>query len=391
VGLPLSYNLRNFRVRWPLTLLAVFSIALVVAVCTVLLAMSEGFTMALRSTGNPGNAIIVMRGSGGEAMSSVPLEHRQRILDKDGLARGPDGRVLASWEWLISISQPRKSDGRRTNVTLRAVPPQAFEVRGGIRLAAGRPFTPGLPEVIVGRRILQRLRGLALGGMLRCARKEMKVVGVFESSGAAFESEIWGDYDAMTALFRRGAGSNSLVVRMKDPAAIPDLDRWIRAQPDMQLQAVPETQYYEEQAGPVAHALKLLAALVALVMGVGAVFGTMNTMYGIVAARTREIATLRAVGFSRRDILVAFVVESVILAVTGGGLGCLVAFAAHGYTTGTANLQTLSELAFAFRITPMIVASTLSFAVVVGILGGLLPALQAARVPIAAALRDVRT
>jgi putative ABC transport system permease protein len=388
VPLPLSYNVRNVRVRWRLAVLAVSGIALVVAVFAVLMSMSEGFLTALRSTGRPDNAIVVHRGTASELTSEVRLEQRKTILNDDRLARGPDGQALASWESVTVISLPRKTDGRRTNVTLRAVPPQAFDVRSGIRITAGRRFTPGLDEVIVGRRIMDRVDGIALGGTLTHRRKQFTVVGVFESDGAAFESEVWGDFATLGSLFHRGAGSNSLVVRVKDPAQIPALDRWIRSQPGMQLQALPERRYYENQAGHVTTALKALAGLVAVVMGAGAVFGAMNTMYAIVAARTREIGTLRALGFSRRAILLSFVVESAVLALIGGGFGCLLALTAHGYSTGVANLQSFSEVAYAFRITPAIVGSSLAFALVMGVAGGLLPSVRAARMPIAGAVRE---
>ena len=386
--LPLSYNVRSVRSRWRLTLLAVLGIALVVAVFTVLLAMSEGFATALRSTGRTDNAMIVLRGSNSELGSQVRLDHRKMILDNDLLFRRPDGQALASWEWVVILALPRKSDGRRTNVTLRAVPPQAFEVRGGIRVTAGRRFTPGLDEVMVGRRIMDRVGGLELNGRLKYQHKRLVIVGVFESDGTAFESEVWGDFDTLGALFERGVGSNSLVVRMKDPAQIPALDRWIRAQPGMPLRALSERKYYEDQAGPVAKVLKGLAAIVALVMGIGAVFGAMNTMYAIVAARTREIGTLRALGFSRVAVLLSFMLESAFLAIIGGVLGCLLAFPMHGFSTGTSNIQTFAEIAFAFRITPGIVAASLVFAGVMGVAGGLLPALRAARMPIAGALRQ---
>ena len=388
--LPLSYNLRNVRVRWRVTLLAVLGVTLVVAVFAGLLAMSEGFSTALRTTGRLDNAIIVQRGSTNERISDVPLADRNLILAHDLLARqaGTDGPVLASWDWLVSLRLPRKADGVATTVTLRGVTPEAFAVRGGVRLIEGRPFRPGLAEVIVGHRIRQRVAGLEPGGTLRYGRKEFAVVGVFTSEGAAFESEIWGDFGTVGDLFKLGAGSHSLVVRMKDPLQISALDRWIQSQPRMQLRAVSERQYYEEQAGPMATTLKSVAALVAFIMGVGAVFSTMNTMYGVVAARTREIGTLRALGFSRPAVLVSFVVESVLLSLLGGLLGCVLALSVHGYSMGTRNLQTLSEIAFAFRVTPTIVAVSLGFALVMGIVGGLLPALGAARLPIAAAVRE---
>jgi putative ABC transport system permease protein len=388
MAIPLYYNFRNVRVRWQVTLLAVSGIALVVAVFAVLMSMSEGFQAALKSTGRTDNAIIVQRGSASELTSSVPLADRNMIVVDDRVARDSQGRPLASWEWVVVIGLPRASDGQPANVTLRAVTPRAFEVRGGIRIVAGRSFTPGLDEVIVGRKLTKRIRGLELGKDVQYQQKRFRIVGLFESSGGAFESEIWGDFDTFGAIFQRGAGSNSLVVRMKDPAAIPELDRWIRAQPQMQLQAVQERKYYEEQAGPLARTLRGLASFVAVIMGIGAVFGAINTMYAIVAARTREIGTLRALGFSRRAILASFLVESVILAVVGGAIGCLLAFPMNGFSTGTGQTQSFSEIAFAFRITPGIVITGMVFAVLMGFLGGLLPALRGARLPITSALRE---
>jgi putative ABC transport system permease protein len=229
---------------------------------------------------------------------------------------------------------------------------------------------------------------MEVGGRVQYQQKSFDIVGIFESQGGAFESEIWGDFDTFGAIFQRGAGSNSLVVRMKDPAAIPELDRWIRDQPQMQLQALGEREYYEEQAGSLAMILRSLATFVAFVMGVGAVFGAMNTMYAIVAARTREIGTLRALGFSRRSILISFLIESVLLSFVGGVIGCLLAFPMNGFSTATGQTQSFSEIAFSFRITPEIIAIGLVFAVVMGIIGGLLPALRGARLPITTALRE---
>jgi putative ABC transport system permease protein len=289
---------------------------------------------------------------------------------------------------VVVISLPKATDGQPTNVTMRAVTPKAYEVRGGIEIAEGRRFTPGLDEVIVGKKLMTRIQGLHLGGTVQYQRKAFKIVGVFASQGGAFESEIWGDFDVFGAIFQRGAGSNSLVVRMKNPADIPALDHWIRSQPQMQLQAVEERKYYEDQAGPLSSILKRLAMIVSFIMGVGAVFGAMNTMYAIVAARTREIGTLRALGFSRRAILLSFVIESVFLALLGGAVGCALALPMNGFSTGTGQTQSFSEIAFAFRITPSIVAAGMGFAALMGLIGGLLPALRGARLPITSALRE---
>jgi putative ABC transport system permease protein len=388
MALPLSYNIRNVRVRWQVTLLAISGIALVVAVFSILLSMSSGFEAALRSTGRPDNAMIVQRGSASELTSGVGIDVRNTIIADDRIARRPDGTPLASWDWVVVMSLPKVNQGGPTNVTLRAVIPAAFEVREGIKIVEGRNFQEGLDEVIVGRKIAGRIEGLAVGKPLKYQTKTFNVVGIFESMGGAFESEIWGDYNVMGALFQRGSGSNSLTVRMKDASQIPGLDKWIRSQPNMQLQAVAETKYYDDQAGPLAAILKGLAGFVAFVMGVGAVFGAMNTMYAIVASRTREIGTLRALGFSRFSILSSFVLESMFLALLAGAIGCLLAMPMNGFSTGTAQTQSFSEVAFSFRLTPQIITSGMVFAGLMGLIGGLLPALRAARMPITRALRD---
>lgn len=389
MALPLSYNIQNVRARWQVTLLAVCGIALVVAVFAVLMSMSEGFRSALRATGRTDNAIIVQRGSASELTSAVPLADRNQIIADDRVARDAQGQPLASWEWVVVVGLPKISDGVPTNVTLRAVTPRAFDVRSGIEIVEGRNFTPALDEVIVGKGLVGRIEGMRVGGTVKYQQKQFRIVGIFESSGGSFESEIWGDFDVFGALFQRGAGSNSLVVRMNDPTEIPALDRWIRAQPQMQLQAVEERAYYEEQAGSLAGILRSLASFVAFVMGIGAVFGAMNTMYAIVAARTREIGTLRALGFSRRSIVGAFLIESLVLALAGGVLGCLLAFPMNGFSTGTGQTQSFSEIAFSFRITPDIVRGGILFALVMGVIGGLLPALRGARMTISSALREV--
>jgi putative ABC transport system permease protein len=387
MALPLSYNVRNVRNRWQVTLLAVSGIALVVAVFTVLMAMSEGFAIALRATGRAGNAMIFQRGSGSELSSWVPLDQRNMIAVRDEVARGADGQPLASPEDVVVTMKPKK-DGEPTNISVRGVTPRAFEVRSGIKIVQGRNFTPGLYEVIVGDKIANRVQGLDIGSSVRLQKHDWKVVGIFSSQGSAFESEIWGDAEVMGVDFGRTGGSNAMAVRLKPGADVASLDRWIRSNPQMQLQAVSEKKYYDDQAGPLAKILRILATSVAIIMGVGAVFGAMNTMYAIVAARTREIGTLRALGFSRRAILFSFVVESVTLALVGGAIGCLLAFPMNGYSTGTGQTQSFSEIAFAFRITPAIVGVALVFAVVMGLVGGLFPAFRAARLPITSALRE---
>jgi putative ABC transport system permease protein len=387
MALPLSYNVRNLRVRWRVTLLAVSGISLVVAVLVVLLAMAHGFALTLRATGRTDNAMIVQRGSGSELTSAISLAHRNLLVVDQRVARGADGQPLFSPEIVVVANLPKADTGAPTNVTVRGVTPRAFEVRGGVRIVGGRNFQSGLNELIVGERIATRVRDLDVGDTVKLQRQDWKVVGHFSSQGGAFESEIWGDLDVMGPAFQRTGGSNSLVVRMQDPSTIASFDKDVRANPDMQLRVQQERQYYEDQSGAVARPLTALAGFVAVVMGIGAVFGAMNTMYAIVAARTREIGTLRALGFSRRSVLGAFLIESVFLALVGGALGCLVALPINAFSGGTGNTAGFAEVAWAFRVTPVAIGIGLGFALLMGLFGGALPSLRASRLPITSALR----
>jgi len=388
MALPIRYNIRNLGQRWKVTLLAIFGIALVVAAVVVIASMSAGFQAALRSTGSDNNAIVTQRGSMSELTSWINIGNAQTIMTDPRIARDSSGTPLASCEIVVIASKPKKTDNRPTNITLRGVTPEAFKVRTGIKLVEGRMFSPGVFEVIAGKKISDRVTGLAIGDTVRVQRKEFKVVGLFTADGSSFESEMWGDYNALGPAVGRNGGCESLTVRMTNPAMISGFDKDVRANPQMQVQADTERAYYENQAGGLATALKILAGFVGFVMGIGAVFGAMNTMYAIVSQRTREIGTLRALGFSRFSILLSFVMESVLLAFLGGVLGCLIAIPMNGFTAGTGQTQSFSELAFAFKITPGIVIVGLSFAVLMGLVGGLLPALRASRMPITKALRE---
>jgi putative ABC transport system permease protein len=388
MALPIRYNIRNLRQRWKVTLLAVFGIALVVAAVVVIASMGAGFQAALRSTGTDNNAIVTQRGSLSELTSWITVGNAQTIMTDPRIVRDSSGTPLASCEIVIIASKPKKSDGRPTNITMRGVTPEAFKVRNGINLVEGRMFAPGLFEVIVGKKISERVNGLNIGDTVKVQRKDFKVVGLFTADGSSFESEMWGDYNAMGPAVGRNGGCESLTVRLTNPTMLTAFDKDLRANPQMQVQADSERAYYENQAGGVATALKILAGFVGVVMGIGAVFGAMNTMYAIVSQRTREIGTLRALGFSRFSVLLSFVMESVLLALVGGIIGCLVAFPMNGFTAGTGQTQSFSELAFAFKITPGIVLVGLIFAVLMGLVGGLLPAVRASQMPITKALRE---
>jgi len=387
MALPLTYNIRNLGQRWKVTLLAIFGIALVVAAFVTILSMARGFNIALSSTGSDNNAIVTQRGSMSELSSWIKVSEADLVAVDPRVALGADGKPLASCEVVVITARPTKDTGLPTNVTFRGVRPKAFEVRNGIKIVEGRMFTPGLFEVIVGKKIADRLQGVDVGSVIPIQRKNWKVVGQFTADGSSFESEIWGDYDAMAPAIGRNGGCESLTVRLSRPAVLTSFDKDLRGNPQFQLQADGEKQYYENLAGPTAGALMALAVFVAVVMGIGAVFGAMNTMYAIVSQRTREIGTLRAIGFSRFSILFSFVLESVLLAMVGGVLGCLVALPMNGYTAAT-QTNAFSELAFAFKITPELLIVGMTFAVVMGFIGGLLPAFRAARMPITRALRE---
>jgi ABC-type lipoprotein release transport system permease subunit len=388
MALPILYNVRSLGQRWKVTLLAVLGIALVVAVFVTLLAMEAGFRISLRSTGSPLNGIVTQRGSQSELTSWMQIGDANTVKVDPRVARDSDGQPMASCEVVILANRPKRTDGQPANVTFRGVSPMAFKVRNGIKIIDGRNFTPGLYEVIVGKKIADRVTGLDIGDTINIQKRAWKVVGHFDAQGSSFESEIWGDYDAMAPAIGRNGGCESLTLRLQDPKMLAAFDKELRANPRVQLQIDSEPKYYENLAGPTAKALLYLAAFVSIVMGIGAVFGAMNTMYAIVSQRTREIGTLRALGFSRFSILFSFVMESVLLAGIAGILGCLLALPMNGFTTGTGQTQSFSELAFAFRITPTIVAIGIGFAVVMGVVGGLLPALRASRLPITTALRE---
>jgi putative ABC transport system permease protein len=388
MALPITYNLRNLRERWKTTLLAIGGIALVVAVFITLAAMAAGFRIALAATGSEDNGIVVQRGSGSELTSWMNRNDANTISVDARVARGTDGQPLAACDVVVITGKPRRTDGEQTNITVRGVQQRAFQVRRGIKIVSGRNFQPGLNEIIIGKRAADRITGFDLGSDVWMQKRNWKVVGLFTADGSSFESEIWGDYDVMNTAFQRGGGCESLTVRLTNKDVLGQFDKDLRANPQMQVQMDGERKYYSDQAGPIAAALMGLAGFVAVVMGIGAVFGAMNTMYGIVSSRTREVGTLRALGFSRFSILFSFLVESVMLALVGGILGCLLAIPMNGFTGATGNTASFSELAFAFRITPATLISGVIFAGLMGFFGGLLPAVRAARMPITTALRE---
>ena len=386
MALPIAYNIRNLLVRWKSTLFAMFGISLVVAVLVGLLSMASGVRMALRATGSRQNAIVLQKGSLSEISSSFSKAASDWVSVDPRIARGPQDALLFSPELVMIVALPKKTNGEFSNVTVRGVTSGAFIVRSGIKVLEGRRVNSGLFEIVVGKQVQNRVRGLELGSRVSIMKRDFEVVGVFAADGSSFESEIWGDLDAMASAFNRVGTVNSLTVRLADPTTLSTFDRELQTNPQFQLEMQQEQQYYEDQAGPQSKFLLGLAAFVSVVMSVGAVFGAMNTMFAIVAARTREVGTLRALGFSRSSILLTFVLEGLLIAVSGGVLGCLLSFLING--VGTTTLGGVTEIAFAFRPTPVDLAYGLIFAVIMGVAGSLLPAVRAAGLPITAALRE---
>ena len=387
MALPIAYSFRSLVVRWKSTLLAMIGIGLVVAVFVGLLSMASGFRLALRASGTVGNAIVLQKGAMSELGSSFSKAASDWVTNDPRIARGRDGAPLASPESVAVIALPKRSDGELTNVGVRGVTPAAFLLRNELSIVEGRRAQPGLFEIMVGRQAQKRIRGADVGSRISLMKREFEVVGVFSAGGGSFESEIWGDFDAMASAFNQAGTENSLTLRLADPSVLPAFDRELQANLQYPLEMVGERKYYEGQAGPLGRFLAGLAAFVAVVMGIGAVFAAMNTMYVIVANRTREVGTLRALGFSRIALLMAFVLEGLFLAIAGGVLGCLLSFLMNGLRT-TSTTASMSEIVFVFRVTPVDLGYGLLFAATMGVIGSLLPALHAARLPIISALRE---
>lgn len=386
MALPITYSLRSLGVRWKSTLLATIGIGLVVAVFVGLLSMASGFRLALRASGSAENAIVLEKGAVSELGSSFSKAAGDWVADDPRIAHDRDRAPLVSPELVAVVALPKRSDGELTNLGVRGVTPAAFKVRTGVTIVDGRRVRPGLFEIIVGRQAQNRLRGLDIGSRISLMKREFEVVGVFSAEGSSFESEIWGDFDAMASAFNRAGTENSLTVRLGDSNVLPTFDRELEANLQYPLTMTDEREYYEGQAGPLIGFLRGLAAFVGVVMGIGAIFAAMNTMYAIVANRTREVGTLRALGFSRSAVLMAFVLEGLFLAVASGILGCLLSFLINGMRTSTT--ASMGEISFAFRVTPADLSYGLLFAAMMGVIGSLLPAARAARLPIISALRQ---
>jgi putative ABC transport system permease protein len=388
MGLISNYNLRSMIVRKGTAAMTAGGIAMVVAVFVMTMAIAQGFRGALVASGSNENAILLRKGATSETVSAVLKPQLPLIEAMPQVARGADGHPLASPELVVIISLPRTSDGNPANVPVRGVGPKAFEIRNTLQFVEGRRFAPGTREINVGRQAVNRFRGVTLGSEVKFGSASWTVVGVFTADDASFESEVWGDVDLMMPAFQRN-GYQSTTVKLVEPSAFESFQSAVNADPRLDLKAYAERDYYEGQSETTGALMRIFATFVTSILSIGAVFGAMNTMYAAVAYRTREIGTLRALGFSRVRIISAFLVESVALALVGGVIGCILALPVHGISTGAMNMTSFSELAFKFRITPALLGAGLLFSALMGAVGGLLPALRAARIPVARALREI--
>ena len=388
MGLIAGYNLRSMIVRKGTAAMTAMGIAMVVAVFVMTLAIAQGFRATLVASGSPGNAIVLRKSATSENLSALLQTEFPLIESLPQVARDGGGHPLASPELVVIISRPRVSDNQPANVPLRGVGPRAFQVRETLTFVEGRRFTPGMREINVGKLAVGRFKGLSLGSDVKFGSATWKVVGVFTADDASFESEIWGDVDLMMPAFQR-RGYQSATVRLTDPSAFESFQAAIDRDPRLDFKVERERDYYAEQSRIMTTVIRVFGTFVTLILSIGAMFGAMNTMYAAVAYRTREIGMLRALGFSRARIVSAFLAESIVLALVGGVIGCLLALPVHGLSTGTTNMASFSEVAFKFRITPALLAGGLVFAGLMGAAGGLLPAIRAARVPVARALREI--
>jgi putative ABC transport system permease protein len=386
MALPLKYNLRNITVRKSSTLATAFTIGLTVGVYLMVMALAHGIDLTLASSGEPNNLIVLREGSTAELNSSVTRDNLNNLIYLDGVEREGD-QPLAAPETLTLIYKARKGMSQGSNVTIRGIGPMSNKLRSGFKTVAGRMFQPGLTEAVVSKRISERFQGLDLGDKFRIQATDYTVVGLFEAGGKAFESEIWVDGNSLASATKRDSYS-SVLLRVKDPTVMASLAKRITDDQQLHLKAVAERTFYEDQQGSASGVLKGLAVFIAFIMAVGAGFAGMNTMYAAVARRTKEIGTLRVLGFRRRSILAAFVLESVAIAILGVGIGILLALPLNFVSTGTANFSNFSEIAFNFRVTPDLMLSALIFGAGIGFLGSLLPSIRASRFKIVDALRS---
>lgn len=385
--IPFKYNAGSLGARRISTLMTVLGIAVVIAVMLSMMALYNGVQTATLSSGSKDNLMVLREGAEAELSSWISRDAEHIIRTLPGIAKNDKGEPLVSPELVIIFKLPKKDDPKGSNVMVRGVTPNAFALRPQIKLVEGRMFRPGMPEVIVSRRIRDRFVDTNLGDSFAFGPQKWTVVGVFDGQGTAFDSEMWADGTYLGQSHKREQFS-SILLRPVDRGAFEAIKATIKGDNRLKLQVKSEYTYYEEQTKGLL-GIRILVAIVTFFMTIGAILGTMNTMFSAVVTRGRELATMRALGFKRRSILFSIIVESAFLSLLGGIAGLLLALPINTISTGTTNFQTFSEVAFNFRIDPAIALRGVIIAVVAGVIGGALPALRAARLPITRALREI--
>jgi putative ABC transport system permease protein len=385
MALPIKYNVRNLVIRWRSTITTMLGVALVVAVYVLVQALAVGLEKASQNTGDPRNTIILRKGSTAESVSQITRAQYREILYLPQIARDQNGNPLVSADVIVLINLPRKQGRSEANVLVRGISPMGRFLRPQVRLVAGRWFVPGNREIVVSAKLAERFANFDIGSQIKTGGKLITVVGWLDGGDSAYDSECWMDADEARSLFDR-ENYSSVLLRVNGPEAALAISNRVDTDKRLSLRAMPETEYYSKQT-MTAKPIKVLGGFLATVMSIGAIFAAMNTLYASVGARVREIGTLRVLGYRRRAILMSFIIEGALLSLAGGLLGGLLALPLHGYTTATIGLETFSETIFQFRITPALFAEGLLFSLIVGVIGSLLPAIRAARLPVIAALR----
>jgi putative ABC transport system permease protein len=388
MAIPISYNLRNLTVRKTTTIMTALGIALTVAVLLSVLALVEGLRTAFKATANPNHVLVTRKGATSELVSGMSRAVYQDLKFKPGIARTKAGEPMASLELVTVIVLPTPENPAGNNVNLRGVTQTGLEIRDGLKIDSGRWFTPGRREVVVGKNIASRYSGAQIGSKLQFGKGDWEIVGIMSQGSSAVNSELFVDLNQAASDYNRSEVLSSILIRAVDRAAVQSLVNELKADQRLNVDAITEQQYYEAQMVSAAP-IRFLGTFVAVIMAVGSCFAAMNTMYASVSRRAREVGTLRVLGFSRGGILFSFFLESLLLSAIGGLIGCLLVLPLNNITTGLGNFITFSETSFSFRVTPLIMATGVLFAIFLGAIGGILPARMAARKEILNALREI--
>jgi putative ABC transport system permease protein len=389
MAIPIVYNFRSVKARWTSAIVAVLGIAGTVGVFVAMLSLARGFRATLVSSGSVDNAIVMRAGATSEMMSGVTLDSAKILQDEPGVAR-VNGVPVVTSEVVVVAPFPLRSTGTDANVQVRGVSANVLTVRKIVKIVEGRMFSPGLSELIAGRNASNTYSGLTVGNKVTFGGGTWTVVGIFDAGGSAFDSEVWCDSRILSDVYKRPNNIfQSVTVHLTSPDAFQGFKDAVVKDPRLDVDVSREIDYYAKQSQMMTRLITVLGGLVAAVMGIGAVFGALNTMYSAVSERGREIAVMRALGFGAIAVVFSFLVEALLISFVGGAIGCVAVLPLNGFTTGAMNWQTFSHLAFAFKITPDLLLGGIIFALAMGVAGGLLPAIHAAVRPISVALRSL--